>query len=104
MKLNIDISVFIRSGGSFGHISGTLELDMLPSVGDTISFVDARNTTVPKPHAFLGLLRVEDRVISAAGGAPVSLMLEDLYFDAVEDAQLTGRYLESGFGFALHIH
>jgi len=98
MKFHIDISVFLRSGGPFAHIAGTLELDMVPSVGDTLSFVTPKETGATKPHAFVGLLRVEDRVISAAGGAPASLVLEDLYFDSAEDAQDTARYLESGFG------
>jgi hypothetical protein len=104
MKFNIDISVFLRSGGPFGHVSGTLELEVAPSVGDTLSFVKPGDAGQSRPHAFAGLLRVEERVISAAGGAPVSLVLEDLYFDSAEDAQETGRYLESGFGFALHVH
>jgi len=104
MQFNIDISVFMRSGGAFGHISGMLELDMVPSVGDTLSFVDAKPGATARPHAFVGLLRVEDRVLSAGSRAPVSLMLEDLYFDSAEDAQEAGRYLESGFEFVLHVH
>lgn len=104
MKFSIDISIFIRSGSPFGHVSGALELAMVPMVGDTVSFVDAGATSAPKPHAFLGLLKVEERVIPAAGGATVSLVLEDLYFDSAEDAQDAGRYLESGFGLVLQLH
>ena len=104
MKVNIDISVFIRSGGSFGHISGSLELDTLPSVGDTLSFAVPRDTAVLKPLTFLGLLRIEDRVFDAAGQATVTLMLEDLYFDSAELAQEAGRYLDRAFGLELSVH
>ena len=104
MKVNIDISVFIRSGGSFGHISGVLDLDLLPAVGDTLSFAVPRDPAVRKPDAFLGLLRVDDRVFDVANRSNVTLMLEDLYFDSAELAQEAGRYLESAFGLAVHAH
>jgi len=104
MKINIGISIFIRSGGSFGHVSGTLDLDTLPVVGDTLSFADSRDSTILKPHAFVGLLKVEDRVLDASNQATPTLMLEDIYFDSAEIAQEAGRYLESAFGLAVHVH
>jgi hypothetical protein len=104
MKVHIDISVFTRPGGPFGHISGDLDLDILPVVGDTLSFAVPRNASVAKPHAFLGLLKVEDRLIDASNQAMVSLALEDLYFDSVEIAQEAGRYLEKAFGLAVQVH
>jgi len=103
MKLNIDISVFIRSGGSFGHVSGTLDLETLPAVGDTLSFAVPRDAAILRPPAFLGLLRVEDRVFDVANQATITLMLEDLYFDTVEIAQAAGHYLEKAFGLAVHV-
>jgi hypothetical protein len=104
MKLHIDISIFIRSGGSFGHVSGTLELDTLPAVGDTLSFAVPRDPTVLKPQAFLGLLRIEDRVFDVANPSAITLMLEDLYFDSAEIAREAGNYLEKAFGLAVHVH
>ena len=104
MKLNIDISVFIRSGGAFGHVSGTLDLDTLPAVGDTLSFAVPRDASIPKPHAFLGLLRIEDRVFDVANQASITLMLEDLYFDSADVAREAGNYLEKAFGLAIHVH
>jgi len=103
MKLQIDISIFIRSGGSFGHVSGELDLDTLPAVGDTLSFAVPRDASIPKPHEFLGLLRIEDRVFDASNQSMISLMLEDLYFDSTEIAQEAGSYLERAFGFVVRV-
>jgi len=104
MIVSIDFSIFIRSGGSFGHVAGRLELDAAPSVGDTVSFTTPRDAAIAKPHAFVGLLTVEERVFDAANRAPLALMLEDLYFDSEEAAREVIPYLEGGFGLAVQVH
>ena len=97
MKFNIDISVFIRSGGSFGHVSGTLELDILPLVGDTLSFAMPRDVSLRKPHTFLGHLKVEDRVFDVTGQVGASLMLGS----AVGIARLLGYITVPGYAMTI---
>jgi hypothetical protein len=104
MIVSVDFSIYIRSRGSFAHVSGRLEMDAAPSVGDTLSFTTPRDAAIAKPHAFVGLLTVEERVFDAANRAPVALMLEDLYFDSAEAAREVIPFLEGGFGLSVQVH
>ena len=38
MKIAIDISISTSAGRAFGNARGTLEFDVVPQIGDTISF------------------------------------------------------------------
>jgi hypothetical protein len=104
MRIGIDVSIFTRSGGSFGHATGTLDLDLIPEVGDTLSFVFPNIAGAAIPRGFAGVLKVSDRVIDAAGKAPITLMLEDLMLSSVEDARAVSKYLADGFEVIVDVH
>jgi hypothetical protein len=104
VKVQIDISIFTRADGSYGHATGAIEMEVVPQVRDTVSFVFARTPNTHIPLGFSGLLKVESRLIDAAGRLPVTLMLEDLNLETVEQARKVATYLESGFGIDVHVH
>lgn len=101
MKVAVDISIFTSAGGAFGNATGTMELDIVPQVGDTISFVHPKVTGLSPVAGFTGLLRVTDRVLNGAGGSEVSLALDDIIVPTLEDARALVKYLEKGFGLGI---
>ena len=98
MKFEIDISIFTSSDGAFGNATGSIELEVAPNVGDTISFVFPSAPGVSPVAGFTGLLRVTDRVLSAGGGSKISLALDDITVPNAEVARAVAEYLEKGFG------
>ena len=104
MKIDIDISIFIRASGSYGHATGTLELPLVPSLGDTMSFVFAASTEAVKPSGFTGLLKVGDRIVDVAGKLNVTLILEDLTLESLKDAEEVAKYLATAFGIITDVH
>lgn len=101
MKFSIDISIFARSDGAFGNATGTIELDVAPQIGDTISFTFPRATGLARVVGFTGMLRVKDRVLNAGGGSNISLALDDLVVATLEEARAVAEYLEKGFGLGI---
>ncbi|HEV7606576.1 MAG TPA: hypothetical protein VGO61_04530 [Steroidobacteraceae bacterium] len=98
MKIEIDISIFTSSDGAFGSATGSIELEVVPQVGDTISFVFPKAPGVLPLAGFAGLLRVTDRVFSAGGGSKISLALEDITVPNADAARAVAEYLDKGFG------
>ena len=97
MKVIVDASITTREAGSFGNISGPIDLSAEPRIGDTISFSTSR-TGVEMPPGFNGLVRVRTRVLTAGGDPHGPLIeLDDINVETVEDAQALIAYLEQAF-------
>jgi hypothetical protein len=103
MKIDIDVSIFTR-GGSFGHAIATIELAMIPNVGDTLSFIFPKDSVGPRPSGFSGMLKVSARIVDAAGRPNILLTLEDLILETPAEAAAVAKYLERGFGIVVDIH
>jgi len=102
MKVTVDFSIFTKSGGAFANADGTLELDVLPQIGDTISFAFPKEAGLTRVPGFAGMLRVRDRVLDAGGASGISLALDDLVMPTVGEADSVAEYLEKGFGLAVN--
>ena len=86
MKVTVDFSILTKSSGAFANATGTLELEMLPHIGDTISFAFPKDTALARAPGFTGMLRVRDRVLDAGGALNISLALDDLVMPTVGEA------------------
>jgi len=104
MKVSVDISIISKSAGAFGVASGTLEFEIVPQIGDTISFATPRVAGLPRVVGFSGMLRVVDRMLNAGGGSSAGVSLEDIVVPSVEEARAVATYLEKGFGLGVDIH
>jgi len=102
MKIAIDISISTSAGRAFGNASGTLEFDVVPQIGDTISFAFPKAQGLAPVAGFTGILRVRDRVLSASGELGISLVLEDIVVPSVDHARAVAEYLEKGFGLGIN--
>jgi hypothetical protein len=97
MKVVVDATITTREAGSFGNVSGPIDLSAEPRIGDTISF-NSSKTNVEMPPGFTGLVRVKNRVLTAGGDPHGPLIeLDDLAVETVEDAQALIAYLEQAF-------
>jgi hypothetical protein len=97
MKVIVDASITTREAGSFGNVSGPIELSAEPRIGDTISFASEK-ASVEMPPDFNGLVRVKNRVLTAGGDPHGPLIeLDDIQVETVEDAQALISYLEQAF-------
>ena len=97
MKVIVDASITTREAGSFGNISGPIELSAEPRIGDTISF-NSSKASAEMPPGFTGLVRVKNRVLTAGGDPHGPLIeLEDFQVETVDDAQALISYLEQAF-------
>lgn len=102
MKVTVDFSIFTKSGAAFANANGTLELDVLPHIGDTISFAFPKETGLAPVPGFTGMLRVRDRVLDAGGALGVSLALDDLVMQTIGEADAVAEYFEKGFGLGVN--
>lgn len=100
MRVVIDISVFSDESGSYGVVSGPLDVEIVPVVGDVVSFSGAKaGTLFPSGTSFRGALRVTDRVVPAnEGQGDVLVCLEDLKLRTDADASDCMSYFQNGFG------
>jgi hypothetical protein len=104
MKFSIDVSIFTQSNGAFGNVTGTIELDAAPQIGDTISFAFPKIADLARAAGFTGMLRVRDRVFNVGGGSNIALSLEDLELSTVEEARAVAEFLEKGFGLGTDVY
>ena len=103
MKVVVDASVFTREEGAFGNISGSIDVSFEPHVGDSISFVPTDEGSELPPE-FSGLVRVENRVITAGGDKHgLMLSLADITVPTVEDAQALMAFFEDAHGLFANI-
>jgi hypothetical protein len=101
MKFSIETLICTNSDGAFGNATGTIELDVVPQIGDTISFAFPKAKGLARVVGFTGMLWVKDRVLNAGGGSNVSLALEDLLVGTLKEARAVAEYLEKGFGLSV---
>ena len=97
-EVHVDISLFTKTA-AFGMLSGSLNLPVIPQVGDVIAFrllhnVDAYCDGIP----FGGHLRVTTRIISPDAGGGVLLVMEDLTAATSDDARLIMEMLAENYG------
>jgi hypothetical protein len=97
MKVNIDISVYLKSGESVGNITGQLDFNAAPVLDDVVSLIFPTSSYTPPPF-FLGLLRVEKRIlIPNDKDSGISVVLSDLVVESLEHASAIFHFLEKGF-------
>ena len=106
MKLRIDISIFLSGVTSFGVVSGEIELDFIPRVGETVSFMLPLNNIPPlAEHWFNSSLKVENVAYSVSPKMPnVMLSLEPIVLDSKEQCRKLSKYFETGFGLYVDEH
>lgn len=100
MNIYIDVSVFSEEGGACGNVSGKLELQIVPQIGDSLSFTfSAKSKNIVLPTDFDGILTVTDRVVLAnVDDQKVLISLSDIMVPTRERALKVMDYLESAFG------
>jgi hypothetical protein len=98
MRIDIDFSIFTSTPSAEGVISGSIEVDVLPRAGETISFFNAPNkSTFPPRASFDPLLKVMN-VIHNASSRGVALQLQDVTLPNKQSVAEVATYLEQGFG------
>ena len=98
MRIDIDFSIFTSAPSAEGVISGSIEVDVLPRAGETISFLNAPNKFIlPSGADFDPLLKVEN-VIHNASSRGVALQLQDITLPNKQSVSEVVAYLEQGFG------
>jgi hypothetical protein len=104
VRLSVDFSVFLPSS-SAGVFSGTIELQTLPRIGETISFAHPKSNVLPvQVPGFAFLLKVEDVLHSANPADVISLALEDLTLEHMRDVEVLAQFLKDGFGLRFDPH
>ena len=99
-RVHIDVSLF-STHGAYGKVSGSLELTVVPQIGDVIAF---RLSKPIKAHVgkrglpYARHLRVTDRIIPAEVDCDVLVALEDITAETVEDAKQLMEMLERQHG------
>lgn len=103
MKVYIDASIFTR-GGSFGMVTGEIDLPHEPQIGDTIMLGRNAKSGAP-PNGFSGSMTVTGRIhVPTDTPLRLSLSLEDITVETVQDAQMLITYFEKGFGLHVHVY
>ena len=103
MEVIVDASIFTRESGSFGNVSGSMELSFEPHIGDTISFLPSTRSG-PCPPGFTATLRVTGRIL-AAGGDKLGLLiqLENINVDTVAAATALCAFFKDGFDLFVNV-
>lgn len=107
MKVDIDISVLLSPMESYGVVNGSLELGVMPRIGESISFAFPVNEEVARlAGAWWPKAIVVERVTHtpAAQGTSVLTDLEPLLFESVEQCREFSEYMEKGFGLFADAH
>lgn len=98
MRIDIDFSIFTSTPSAEGVISGKIEVNALPRVGEIISFYTAPNESkFPTNSSFDPLLKVES-VIHNANGQKTALQLQDVTLPNKQSVAEVTVFLEQGFG------
>jgi hypothetical protein len=104
MKVVIDASIFTQESGAFGNVSGAIDVSVVPSIGDTISFIPTQ-ASAEMPPGFSGQVLVEGRIITAgADSHGLMLALEDITVETVSDAQALVAFFEHAHGLFANIY
>ena len=98
MRIDIDFSIFTPAPSSEGVISGKIEVNELPRVGEMVSFSFAPNESkFPLESGFNPLLKVEN-VIHNANGQSAAVQLQNLILPNKKSVIEVTAFLEQGFG------
>ena len=99
MKIGISLDVFSFDEYAVGCVSGTIELPVVPRVGECISFIFNDNNISPiNISGFRGLCKVESVLHSLSGqGDPIALSRESAHLKTLSDAKAVMKYLCDGF-------
>jgi hypothetical protein len=88
----VDASVFTKAD-AFGRISGTIDLSVIPQVGDLMAFGPHGSAS---DFVAVDLLRVTNKIIHA-NGDDVNLSLDDITVETEDDARAVLRFLEDAY-------
>jgi hypothetical protein len=103
MKIYVDASVFAPTI-SVGHVSGNIELAAVPRRGELLSLMcSPRGVPFIALPGFGGQLRVVE-VVHSVQPQGVSVSLEDIEVQSIEQARAVMRFLEDGFGLFAVMH
>ena len=100
MRVYIDISVFSSPTESYGVINGDMEMDVIPRVGESISFAFPINKEIMPLSAswFLGALKVTDITHRpTSSGTSVLVCLEPVILTSIDQCKALSDYMEKGF-------
>jgi len=100
VKIGVDISVFTQDA-AVGMASGSLDVAVVPQVGDVIAFRTSESFEVllqGRKTTFMGLIRVTNRIIAADGEDVVQLILEDITAATKEDAKRLLEMFDQHYG------
>ena len=98
MSIDIDFSIFTSAPSAEGVISGKIELNALPRIGDIVSFLASPNGhKFPAASEFNPLLNVE-KVIHQVNSQAVTLQLQDVVLPNKASVAEVTAFLEQGFG------
>lgn len=105
MIFKIDFSIFTNNFKAFGSVNGSMELGVLPSVGDKILFTKPKKD-MPFPFdGFDGCVMVKQRIFFASKeNDPPLVLLSELTVQTDGDAVALTKYLEEGFGFFVDLY
>lgn len=107
MKVHVDVSIYTKYE-AVGNNSGTIDFSYVPSIGDSVSFLNPTSKSVRAASEFNRLLKVVNRVILPLGSAGdaevICIYLEDLILDSREEALAALDYFEVGFGLLADIY
>jgi hypothetical protein len=96
MKKNVDFSIFVGPQGSYGVVTGMLDVPVGLKEGDIFLIPSGvYGNAFPAFEGFDGRLKVEKLVSGAGLGIEDAIMLEDVVLCSREDAERLAHYLES---------
>ena len=96
MKIYIDFSILLLNAGAYGNVTGTIEANNLPKIGDAIELLDAELTM---RHNIPNMLIVQS--VTEVPGYDVSksvVGLQDIVVSSKEAAKELSSILESESG------
>ena len=99
VTVNVDLSLF-TADGSFGHVTGTMRLPCIPSVGDVVPFIHPEHGDAAE---LIGTVLVES-IFRADYSPNPYLILSDVYVSTKNDAFRLSRFLEDRFNLFANIH
>lgn len=98
MRIDIDFLIFTSAPSAEGVISGKVELNALPRIGEIVSFLASPNGhKFSAASEFNPLLKVEN-VIHQANSQAVTLQLQDVVLPNKKSVAEVTAFLEQGFG------
>lgn len=102
MIIKLDLSIYIKTGISYGQITGVIESCVSPFSGSLISFQNPIKQTTLHPFGFWGGFLEVDKILIIPQPSKIGdllISLKDIVFNSEEDARCFTAYLEEGFGF-----